>query len=155
MKYLPLLAGVALVGFSFVAQEPANPELKAAVAALQKAPSITMKLGVAKLPAASESYTVTFAKPNLYRIESAATLIVSDGKKVVTLDKAANTYSESPANLAATNGDAIAGWAAFFNAKAFVEAKSAVTAAKRRIKGQAVTEVVVEHALEHPHAVRR
>ncbi|MEO7453847.1 MAG: c-type cytochrome domain-containing protein [Fimbriimonadales bacterium] len=143
MKYFPLLAGVALVGFSFANQEPVNPDLKAAASALQKAQSLTLKLGVAKLPAASEEVTVTYSKPNLYRIESGTTLIVSDGKKVVTLDKAANTYTESPIDLAATRGDAVAGWAAFFNAKAFAEAKSVATGAKRRIKGQGVTEVVV------------
>jgi outer membrane lipoprotein-sorting protein len=144
MKYFPLLAGVALVGFSFVVQEPSNPELKRAQAAMQGAQSLVLKLGVAKLPAASDEMTVTYSKPNRYRIESKTTLIICDGEKVVALDKAANTYTESPADLAATKGEAVIGWEAFFNAKAFSEAKKVTTAAKRRIKGKPVTEVVIE-----------
>jgi hypothetical protein len=46
-------------------------------------------------------YDVTYGKSGLFRIESDARLVVSDGTTVTSLDKAKNTFSQSPADAAA------------------------------------------------------
>lgn len=110
---------------------------------LQSAQSLTATLSVTRLPAAPETYTLTYSKPDLLRIESPTRLVVSNGSKAFVLDKTANTYAESPASFAFAAEDPVVAWAAFFNPKALADAQKVTLGAKRKIKGIAVTEVNV------------
>ena len=143
MKYFFFIAGAALVGFSLVGQGASNPALKGAVSGLQSAKSLTVKFNVTHLPAAPQAYTLSYSKPDRYRIESPEHLVVCDGKLVRVLDKAANTYSETPVGIVPTASPELAAWAAFFDPKFFAEAKAVTPGAKRKIKGVAVTELAV------------
>jgi outer membrane lipoprotein-sorting protein len=143
LKYFLYVAGAALVGFSFVGQGPANGQLKAHVASLQAAKSLKATVAVSVLPAAPETYTLSYSKPNLFKIDSSTELIVCDGNTTTTLDKRSNTYVVQQAAAIPVTSDALFAWSAFFDPKAYSEAKSVSVGAKRKIKGKAVTELLV------------
>jgi outer membrane lipoprotein-sorting protein len=144
LKYFLFIAGAALVGFSFLGQGANNAQLKAHVDALQAAKSLRASFTVTVFPAAPESYSIAYSKPNLFRIDSPEQLVVCDGSKTTTLDKATNTFMEQPASFVPIKSDGVIAWSAFFDPKAFAEAKSVSVGARRKIKGKAVTELIVD-----------
>lgn len=143
LKFAYLSVGGLLIAASFLAQQPTDPMLVPEIAALQAAPSLTITFTVAKIPAAPDTWTLSFSKPDRFKIDSPTKVTVSDGKTVYELDKAANTYTQTPATAKTALGDEVAAWAPFFDSKAFDGAKSVKSGAKRTIKGNAVTEIIM------------
>ena len=143
LKYLLFFAGAALVGFSFIGQGAANGQLKSHVASLQGAKSLKAIIAVSILPGAPETHNLSYSKPNLFRIDSPTELIVCDGSTTTTLDKRSNTYLVQQSAATPAASDALLAWSAFFDPKAYSEAKSVSLGVKRKIKGRAVTELIV------------
>jgi outer membrane lipoprotein-sorting protein len=143
MKLLLLAAAAAIAGFGLLNQGATNPALKAHIEALKSAKSLAATFTVAKLPAAPVAYTLTYAKPGLFRIESPETLIVCDGKTLTELNKADNTYTEADAATSRTSAEDVWAWAAFFDAEAFKGVTGVTAGAKRSIKGKAVSELSI------------
>lgn len=145
MKSIVFLAGATLVGSSFWVQGGVkSADLDRSVQAMQAAQSLTVVFDVTRLPAAPEKYTLTYSKPNLFRVDSPGSLVVSDGKTLTTLDKASNTFTQEAVTTAGATGEAVAAWRAFFDAKAFSGAKTAALGAKRRLRGVPTTELTLD-----------
>lgn len=114
---------------------------------LTNAESLQVEVSAQQLPGAPQTWTVTFAKPASLRVEGPGTLVVSDGKKVWSYDKAKKVYSEAeatPETLAkAVQSPEVWGWASFFvsdTGKLFADGRAG---AKRTLRGVQVTEVEV------------
>lgn len=118
------------------------------VATLQQAPALTAKFTVQEVPGAPKPYTLTFAKPNLLKLETPDGFVLADGKSVYTYTTATNSYmqaEETDASLsAAVLAESTWAWSAFFAPKDFAKSvKSAQVGGKRNLKGATVTEVAV------------
>lgn len=117
------------------------------VAALQKAQSLQATITVTKVGGSTLEQTLSFTKPDKFRWESDAKLVVSDGKTLFTYDKAAKTYSKSEANAEALkkalSADAVWAWSAFFNDKFADDVASAQKGESRKLRNVPVTDVTV------------
>ncbi|MBX3115485.1 MAG: thioredoxin family protein [Fimbriimonadaceae bacterium] len=94
----------------------------------------------------THKYTITLAKPNKARIDTASQLVVADGNEITTYVKDKNYYyttPQTPQSLAeAMGGIEYQMWAPFFNEKAFASMTSKKTG-DRKIKGEAHSIVTV------------
>ncbi len=133
----PTLAAVL-----WVAQSGPPAAVVAHANALKDAQSLTIVYSVQKLPGAPEEHKLTYSKPNMYRIETPDSTIVSDGKTTWDYNKVDNTYTENPAGFAKIAEDEYWAWCAFFIDQ-FKDVSGAKAGTKRSIKGNPVQEVVI------------
>lgn len=144
MKSLALfsLAGLSLAA---VFQSSLPAPLATSLEKLDKANGFKATFTVINNGGASEAMTLTYAKPNLMRIDSAGGFTVSDGKVVTVYNKATNSFTETPVTPELTSQSAMApniyAWAGFFSKDAGKAYKMAKLGGKRNIKGNLVSEV--------------
>ena len=121
--------------------------LQGHVKALQDASTLTGTLTVQPIGGAPSTYKISYAKPNLIKIETADGWTLSDGKTIYSFVKKDNAWSESPANeeaIAKTAGLKEAwAWRAFFDKDAFKSVVSTKAGQSRVIKGTQVTELAI------------
>lgn len=112
--------------------------------ALKSAAGLLATVKVVDLMGTTEEYKVEYAKPNFLRIDNPTTQIVSDGKTLTILDKAANTYTQVPCSQRTVVDQAtlpgVWGWAWFFESDATKLIRSATTGSTRTMRGVAVSE---------------
>ena len=93
------------------------------VKALQGGKTLSAQYTLQRIGGTSRALTVSFAKPNMLRVETPTQLIVADGKQITTLEKAANTYysrAQTDSELQGLlNSEDLAVWSPFFGAKTF------------------------------------
>lgn len=121
--------------------------LQGHVKALQDAATLTGTLTVQPIGGAPATYKISYAKPNLIKIETPDGWTLSDGKTIYSFVKKENTWSESPVSdeaIAKTAGLKEAwAWRAFFDKDAFKGVVSSKTGQTRVIKGTPVTELAL------------
>ncbi|KAA0226279.1 MAG: hypothetical protein AKCLJLPJ_02065 [Fimbriimonadales bacterium] len=137
-----LAAVVALAGV----QGATAPDLLAKhVASLQKAKALSVDFTVRKIPAAEQHYSLKFSRDGMIRIETPASVLVTDGKTIWEYFADSNEYTERPGGvkdvLDRLSKDDVAAWAAFFIADQFKSAKNVTLGAKRNVSGVATSEV--------------
>ncbi len=117
------------------------------VAALQKAQSLQATLSVTKVGGSTDELTLSFSKPDKFRWESPAKLVVSDGKTLFTYDKGSKTYTKGEAGpdalKKALSDDAVWAWSAFFNDKFGEDVVSSQKGESRKLRNVAVTDLTV------------
>ncbi|HLO98967.1 MAG TPA: outer-membrane lipoprotein carrier protein LolA [Fimbriimonas sp.] len=113
MKHLYVAASVLLLGAGIASQSNQGP-LSSHYDAMRKAETLKVEFTATKLSGGSEKGTFLFAKKNKFRIESPSKLMVSNGEKLWVLDKAANTYTESEANLTSAKTGDVWAWQMFW-----------------------------------------
>ena len=140
---LALAASVAVVAFAVQGSLPSLFLNHAAK--LKGAQGLKARVLVDEVGGARTVYDVTYAKPGMFRIETDARLVVSDGTTVTSLEKAKNTYSQAPADAVAltkhTTETGVWGWAPFFEPDSAKLVKSGRAGAKAKRRGVDVTEV--------------
>lgn len=89
---------------------------------LNQAKSLKATYQAGSVSGAMSNFDVTLAKPNLARIETPSQLIIADGTKILTYDKASKSYFSDPQTPAGLNelmsSEGTNLWAPFFDAKA-------------------------------------
>ncbi len=134
-KYAWILAAGALAAVVF-AQSSGAQVLQGFVSALQGAQSLKVVLSVTPDGGAPESFSIALGKPNLARIDTANQLVVADGKTIAVLDKKSNQYyrdAQTSGSLAGLlQGEGLALWAPFFDAKALANVSSRALGTKNR-----------------------
>lgn len=143
---LPILAASAvLIGATVQSELPAP--LATHFDKLETASSLTSELVIRKLGSPAVAVKFTFGKPNVFRMETPETLIVSDGKVITTLTKKDSSYTEEPVNEATVRAFSyrpeLALWRSFFVKTARKEITSARVGVRRNLQGNEVTEVAV------------
>lgn len=100
---------------------------------------------VQNFPAAPVEYKVEFSKPGMLRIETPATIYLSDGQTYAEYDKARNEYvvqkGDAKALLQSIKSDEFVVWAAFFLPDQFKSVKSATIGQRLNMRGSTVTPV--------------
>ena len=145
MKLL-LLSSLAVLTSAFMYQSDLPGAVKGHVTILHDAKSLKVTFTVSKLGGGLEKGNLIYSKAGMFKIDTPAKLVESDGKMVWTLDKQSNTYTEMPASLAATKDPAVWAWAAFFNADALKGTKEYVGKEPKTIRGSLVTEYTAKMA---------
>lgn len=140
------LYALALAPLAVGLYAPADPIVDRHVAALAKPASLTLKLAVTQVGGATEEQTLVVSKPSLFRWDSPASLIVSDGKEIVEYDKAKKIYKKLPANAEnlrkALGSDVVWVWSAFIDpdfAKTVVQTRKNGV---RKVRNVAVADVL-------------
>lgn len=136
-----LLAGAALA----FAMQSASSLIGGHAAAMNKAEGASARLIAIAAGSGRVQTTIDVAKPNLLRIESPTSLIVSDGKEIVSYFKGQNIFTRKPVSnqaLAAALGpDMFLAFRPFFDANALSGMTSTRTAAAVNRRGQELTPV--------------
>lgn len=116
-------------------------------AEMKKAQSITIVFTVNKIGGAPEEQTLSLSKPDRFRWESPTRLVVGNGKSILALDKAKNTYTEVPQTpeslKKALGDDAVWAWSAFFDADFASTLANVKRGSTRKVRNISVTEVEV------------
>jgi outer membrane lipoprotein-sorting protein len=124
---------------------PADPIVDKHIAALDKGPSVTLKLSIMPVGGATEEATLVLSKPNLFKWETSRTLAVSDGKEIFEYDKTKKTYtkkSATPENLRkALGGDATWVWSAFLDGDFAKAVTGTRKGGSRKVRNVPVTDV--------------
>lgn len=119
--------------------------IKKHVSTLTEAGTIRVKYTVELIPAAPETYELTFSKPNNVRIDGPRTLIVSDGKTIWEYSKVDNEYTAYESNSKALaellNKDEYLPWAAFFMPEVLKGTEQAKLGGKMSMFGNPVVSV--------------
>lgn len=143
-----LLGLVALTGAGLGFQG-ASDLMKQHAERLSTAASLTSVFTVQPVPGTPVEYRLSYAKPNLLRVESPTWLLVSDGAKIWELDKAGNTYTEASVTPGAILGAAerveVLPWSAFFGDALLKKATKVHAGVKRNVKGKSVSELVMTY----------
>ena len=138
MKSVALLAAFATLGLGLQNTLPSAVDNH--FKTLQAAKGLKVEFSVLRVSGGAEKISLTYAKPNLYKIDSPSLLKISDGKTLTTLDKKKNTYTEGPAVLApAMDADTWA-WSGFFDGKAAKDLSGWQAKGKRQIRGTSLDE---------------
>lgn len=120
------------------------------VKALQGGKTLSAQYTLQRIGGTSRALTVSFAKPNMLRVETPTQLIVADGKQITTLEKADNTYytrSQSDGELQSLlNSEDLAVWSPFFGAKTFDNAAASKDLGSKTRNGNVLR--VVEATLD-------
>jgi len=138
-----LVGGFSALYFS----QSSSTLLQNHIKALQDAPGLTATLSVLPTGGAPATVKISFAKPNLVKIESDEGTIVSDGTTLYDYSKKDNSWTEIPVSEAAILKEAGSAktwaWRAFFD-KDFVKAvTSSKVGVNRVVKGVQVTELAL------------
>ncbi len=106
---------------------------------LKEATSFKAKLDVRMIGGAPVTVEVAYAKPNLFRIETAQTLIISDGETMTVLNKSENTYVQSPVTnemlLEQAMQPSVWGWASFLQKDTKKLIQAAEAGKTRKVRG--------------------
>jgi mono/diheme cytochrome c family protein len=138
MKSFALLAAFVTVGLGLQNTLPSAVDNH--YKSLQAAKGLKVEFSVLRVSGGAEKISFTYAKPNMYRIDSLNTLKVSDGKTLIVLDKKKNTYTESaPVLTPAMDADTWA-WSGFFDEKATKDLSGWQAKGKRQIRGASLEE---------------
>lgn len=145
MRYFNIASSlVALAGAALLFQ---SPTFATHTKSLQDAKGLTLIISEQKIGGSPEEHKVTLGKSGEFRWENAKRLVVSDGKTIWSLDKAKNSYTESPADKAAITkalgGSTLLAWSAFFNPEWEKPFTGVRAGRERNLRGTAVTEVQV------------
>lgn len=141
-----LFAGAGTLTITLLSQTP-SAQLKAHTEKLKSAATIHIVANIQPLDGAAVEHDLMLSKPNMFRIENASTLIVSNGKTVWNYDKTSKIYTEEPAQenaaIHAFQGVNNWVWSAFFDPKFSETIVSTRAGATRNLKGNAVKEILV------------
>lgn len=106
---------------------------------LKEAKSFKARLTVNEVGGTRMVVDVAYGKPNLLRIETPQTLVISDGETITVLDKAKNTYMQEPLTRETLLEQAIQpivwGWASFLEPDTAKLIKIAESGRTRRVRG--------------------
>lgn len=142
MKLLfPILAAAA-VGINFV-QSGGKAALATHDKTLKSAKSLNVAFTLQPLSGAAETGSLVFSRPNLFRIEFAGKLFLSDGASLIELDRKSNTYTVVPLEGQLEKIVATTPWGAFFINEPFKTAKAVDAGTKRMIKGNQVLDIAL------------
>ncbi len=134
-KYM-WFAALAATAVFVIAQGTGSQAIQGFIKTLQGAKALKATVLAGAVGGATSNVEITFAKPNLARIETADQLIVADGATVTVYDKASKTYYKDPQTDAALSEilkpDALALCAPFFDAKALEKASTKSLGTKTR-----------------------
>jgi len=115
--------------------------------ALQNAPGLSATLNVQPIGGAPAAFKVSFAKPNLLKIEHDGGWTLSDGTTLFEYSKKDNSWTESPISdaelLKAAGLPEAWAWRAFFDKDAYKSVVSSKVGATRIVKGAQVTELAL------------
>ena len=138
MKSVALLAAFATLGLGLQNSLPSTVDNH--FKNLQAAKGLKVEFSVMRLSGGAEKISLTYGKPNMFKIESPSMLKMSDGKTLFTLDKKKNTYTEGAAVLApAMDADTWA-WSGFFDEKATKDLSGWQAKGKKQIRGTSLEE---------------
>lgn len=126
--------------------------------ALREAGSLQITFKAQKVPGEATEYTLSYSKPNFFKIDGPKATIESDGKTLWKLDKAANTYTEEPltpkALQAQSQTDEVLAWAYFFGGdETLKNATNFGGGDSRTVRGNPVMEVTYTWGETHPKQV--
>ncbi len=138
MKSFALLAAFATLGLGLQNNLPSAVDNH--FKTLQAAKGLKVEFSVLRLTGGAEKISLTYGKPNMYKIDSPSMLKISDGKTLTTLDKKKNTYTEGPAVLTPAMDSDTWAWAGFFDEKAAKDLNSWQAKGKRQIRGTSLDE---------------
>ena len=142
---IALATAAALVVYAAQVQLP--PNLSGHAAKLKEAQGLKAKVLVNEVGGAQTTIEVAYAKPNLIKIDSPTRLVVGDGKTLTVLDKAKNSYTETPYDqeTAVKQADQVGAWAwaSFFQPDPAKLFKTAKAGAARKLRGVDVSEAEV------------
>jgi outer membrane lipoprotein-sorting protein len=146
-SYLPLIAGSVVFGIAAV-QSNFPARLSTHLSKVSSAQVLTMTVTSRVVGGSETEFRVTFAKPNMFKIETDSGFTISDGKEIYSYDKKSNSYTQgesSEAELkAALSNVAFAGWTAFFEKTPGSLIESANVGGKKAIQGKVVTVVDIK-----------
>ena len=147
MRKVGLVIGVGILGAGLVAQQALPGVLKGHVQGLQDAQSLTAKVAITPAIGVSSEYTLTYSKPNLFKIERPDGFTVYDGKTLYEYTTSNNSYTESTVSpiemLKKVGVDEIWVWTSFFDKTALQNVAGASNGKKRKLKGVDVSELVI------------
>ncbi|MHB8635871.1 MAG: c-type cytochrome domain-containing protein [Fimbriimonadaceae bacterium] len=134
------LAAVSMIAAAVVAMAArvGDPALDAYTAKLKAAKSLSVNFTLVEGGTRSKS-SLAYSSPNRLRIETATTLSVSDGTTLWVLNKADNTYTESPASTGPAMADDVYAWRGFFVLAPFADATDVTPTGSRTIGGVSVS----------------
>lgn len=143
MKKRIMYLGVAFVAAAIaVAARPAADLLNGHAQALNTAKSLQVEFSLMKLGGAPVSYKLSYAKPNMARIETPTQILVADGSKITVYDKAANTYYKKDQSAAAfkelIHDEPVLLWSGFFNKDIFAKASGIKANGEKNRKGMSL-----------------
>lgn len=155
---LILTSLVVAAGALFVTLSGPKDAFDKQAAALREAGSLQITFKAQKLPGEATECTLSYSKPNFFKIDSPKTLIESDGKTLWRLDKAANTYTEEPLTaknlMTQSQSDEALAWAYFFGGdETLKNATNFGGGDSRTVRGNQVTEVTYTWGETHPKQV--
>lgn len=131
-----IIVGIAAIAGVVFAQSKNLGAISTYVEKASSAKSLRAEFTVTQIGSTSDSYTLQFSKPNLFKIDGPGKTIVGDGSQVTTYDKAAKTYFKSPQTAESLNAvlssDEVSLFAPFFNIKAYDNIKVVGSSTKKR-----------------------
>src|SRR5579862_9816562 len=134
-----LLASLSGAGLILVAAFAPSSLLDKQAAILKDAKTLKISYTL-RVAGVATDYTLTYSKPDLMTLESANSLVESNGKTLWEYNKVAKTYTESPVTpeliSAKAQSDEVLAWASFFTDDFVKRVSDAQTGASRLIKGQ-------------------
>ena len=134
-----ILLALALLAVTVFAFQRMPPVMATHVKSLKEASSFKAKVTVQEVGGASTVVDVAYVKPNLLRIETAQTLIVSDGETMTVLNKAKNEYTQQPVTkdlvLEQAMQPSVWGWASFLQPDTAKLIKIAEAGRQRKVRG--------------------
>ncbi len=115
--WFPAAAATALLAYG----QGGGDVLGDFVKALQGGKTLSATYTLQRIGGTSRAVSLSFAKPNMLRIDTGSQLIVADGKQITTLDKAQNTYfsrAQSDGEVQGLlTGEDLVVWSPFFGVK--------------------------------------
>ncbi len=139
MKTLAFFLAATTLGIGLQSSLPSSADNH--FKSLQAAKGLKVEFAVLRVAGGAEKVSLTYAKPNLFRIESPSFLKVSDGKTLTILDKRKNTFTENVAALNPTTEADVWAWAGFFDERVAKDFSGWQSKGKRQIRGAMLDEV--------------
>ena len=134
-----ILFALAVLAVSVLAFQRMPATMVTHAKKLKEATSFKAKLDVREIGGAQVTVEVAYAKPNLLRIETAQTLIISDGETMTVLNKSENTYVQNPITdemlLEQATQPSVWGWASFLQKDTAKLIQAAEAGKTRKVRG--------------------
>lgn len=150
MKSKNLIAGLMLTAAMFSVagiSGDVSPKLQAFADKLGQAQTFSAKYTIQQVGGASSDYSVSFAKPNQLRIESAESITVADGSTIFVFDKGKNTYFKKKQDekglMTLFSAQEFSLWKPFFNPAAVKNYSASKDAGTKEKKGKVLNVVNV------------
>lgn len=138
-----ILLALALLAVTIFAYQRMPAVMATHAKNLKEATSFKAKISVQEIGGAPMTVEVAYAKPNLLRIETAQTLIISDGETMTVLNKSENTYLQNPVTdemvLEQAMQPSVWGWASFLQPDTAKLIKAAEAGRTRKVRGVEVS----------------